>query len=208
MTLQSIPGAAVDGALKIIRVPADRLLGDRKGRVASSVGVAVDRADAAVRGAAGTVLRDSELKDGAQRRRRAAGKRERALDLRERADERIDQASTQADKRQAEAAERRRKADRDAKRKREQAKDRADQKKARAAKAERSRKQSAQQAAAKSESKIEQKAKVDRLDQLESKSDALKVKAAALTAADEAKRLEKAASRTKERRKSENGSSR
>ena len=81
----SIPGKAVDGALRLARFPADRLLkvAPETGATAT-VGLAIDRADAAVRGAAGSVLSDHGLREDAERRRAAADERERAMRLAQR----------------------------------------------------------------------------------------------------------------------------
>ena len=91
MTIQTLPRTLVAGAIKVVRLPADLALaytGD--GAFATSAGVAVDRVDAAVRGAAGTVLRDDQLRRDADRRREAAGERARALRLRTEAEKRTD----------------------------------------------------------------------------------------------------------------------
>ena len=89
----SIPSKAVDGALRLARFPTDQLL-----RVApetgttTSVGLAIDRADAAVRSAAGSVLSDQGLRDDGERRRAAAEERKRAMRLRTKAHERVETA--------------------------------------------------------------------------------------------------------------------
>ncbi len=58
--ITAIPKAAVSFGLTAVRTPADIVIGvagDRPSTTAA--GAAIDRADAAVRGAAGTVLRDA-----------------------------------------------------------------------------------------------------------------------------------------------------
>jgi len=77
MTLQTISKTAVERTLKLIRLPADAALrAAPEGRVRSSFGQALDRADAAVRQAAGNALRDEQLKDEAARLRSAVAERE------------------------------------------------------------------------------------------------------------------------------------
>ena len=52
MTIQTLPRTLVAGAIKVVRLPADLALAYSDGPFATSAGVAVDRVDAAVRGAA------------------------------------------------------------------------------------------------------------------------------------------------------------
>ena len=89
-TLKTIPKATVNGAIKLARLPATPCCGPPES-VASSAGLAVDRADA-VRSVAGTALRDEKLRAEAKRLRQAVAARRRALGLRERARERTKQA--------------------------------------------------------------------------------------------------------------------
>ena len=74
-TLKTIPKATVNGAIKLARLPADTVLRAAPESVASSAGLAVDRADAAVRSAAGTALRDEKLRAEAKRLRQAVAER-------------------------------------------------------------------------------------------------------------------------------------
>jgi hypothetical protein len=202
MTKKSLPGKAVDGALKIARAPVDKLLDVApENRATASLGLAVDRTDAAVRGAAGTVLRDGGLSQDADMRRSATSERERALKLRGKAEEKVDTAEAEAEKKRNEVEARNQKAEADAKKKREQAKKQRDQKKAQAEKEEQQRKKAASEKAAEKKAKAAKASKADKLAQLEKKSDALEVKEAAVTAQAEARRLEGAASKTKEKRK-------
>src|SRR5688500_900325 len=123
----SIPSKAVDGILKVVRFPADRLLhlAPETG-VTTSVGLAIDHADAAIRGAAGAVLRDPDFSQDAEQRREAADERQRALRLRTKAEERVDSAETRVEKKQAEAEARRKEADEKAEQKRQKAKEQAE----------------------------------------------------------------------------------
>ena len=203
MTAQTVPGKAVNGVLKVARFPADRLLKIApENRATASAGLAIDRADAAVRNAAGTVLSDSELREDAQRRRQATAERMRAQQLRAEAEVRVDSAEARTESKQEEAEARSKKADEEAKRKAARAKKQRDEKKAQAERSAEKRKEAARTKAAKTEEKVEARGKVDRLEQLEKKSDALKVKEEAVRAADEARRLEGAATKAKQRRKS------
>src|SRR5919199_1894694 len=139
MNLRSIPRTAVGGYIKAVRWPIDRTTrllrrdGDKSGAE-----LAVDRADAAARGAAGTVLGDEELKQDASRRTKAADERERA------------QALSGAARARAEQAEE----DREAKAKR-------------ARQAEQRRKRAAEKAAAERKEAVEEQAKRERLEALE-----------------------------------------
>ncbi len=199
--LKAIPKATVSGAIKLARLPADTALRAAPESVASSAGLAVDRADAAVRSAAGTALRDPQLRDEAKRLHEAIAERRRARGLRARASERIEEGEERAETARAEAEERRRLADQDAKRKREHAQKRREQERAEAKKAKKQRKRAAQKRADKERDKLKDRAQAGRLDALEAKAGALKERERALTEADEAHRLENAAARAKQERK-------
>jgi colicin import membrane protein len=202
----SIPGKAVDGALRLVRFPADRLLKvvPETGATAA-VGLAIDRADAAVRAAAGSVLSDHGLREDAERRRAAAEERKRAIRLRTEAHERAENAAARTDEKQAESVARRKQADERAKQRRARAAEQGERLKKQAAETATKRKQAAQSEAEKAEDDAEKRGKVDRLEQLEKKSDTLAVKDAAVRATDEARRLEEAAATTKEKRKANSG---
>ena len=202
MTLQTIPGKAVDGALTLIRLPADLVLSIvPESRAATSAGLVFDRADAAVRNQVGKLFSDSEMREDATQRRVALDERRRALRLRTEADARLETAQALTEQRRDEAKARRKKADEQAKRRQARAKDQREQKKAQAAKGADERKDAARKNAAKVEEKAEKRGKLDRLEQLEKKSKALEVKESAVRAAAEARRLEEAAATTKGRRK-------
>ena len=82
MNVQTIPRSAVDGYLKLLRVPANAVvgvLGTRNGGTDTPAGtIALDRFEARLRSIAGRTLRDDELVRDAERRRLAADERERA----------------------------------------------------------------------------------------------------------------------------------
>jgi dTMP kinase len=202
MNLRSIPRAAVGGSIKVARLPLDLTAAViRRGTGRSGADIVVDRAEAAARGAAGTVLGDEQLKRDASRRSLAADERERADAMEaaagaqaEVADQERRQREQAAERRRAQAAER-------ARAKKQQAAEEREQKEKRAADAEKRRKEASERAAAQREEAIDAKAKRDRLEALETEKVALKEREEALTAADEAERLADAATRAKAKRK-------
>jgi len=202
MSLTSIPRAALDRSLKLIRTPVDVALSRATGNRSSAVKVAVDRADATVRGVAGTALRDETLKGDAQRRHAAADERQRATELRGRAGTVREEADARAAEREAEAERRRRDAAQKAERRRKAAQKRRDTAKSKATKEAQQRKQQAKKEAEKTEEQAGKRAKKERLEQLEGKEAALNEKEAALTEAAEAERLKEAAAKAKAKRKS------
>ena len=80
MNVRRIPGTAVESSLRLVRLPldaaVDRLPGNGTG-ARPTARLALDRADAAVRAFAGTILGDSVLREDAQMRRVALEARER-----------------------------------------------------------------------------------------------------------------------------------
>src|SRR2546423_11246336 len=113
MTLLTIPRMAIGGYLKLIRLPLDGMLAlTGGGDSAAAVKLAIDRVEATVRGAVGSMLGDDALKADGRRRGEASVERERALRLRaeaerrsQRADARIAEEETEADRRRARAAQ-------------------------------------------------------------------------------------------------------
>ena len=136
--LQTIPKAAVEGAIKIARLPADALVGVApETRITSAIGTAVDRADARVRSAAGNALRDTELQREAGLLRSAVDERRRTREPRtESASERARRASAQDIEARELAEKHRRTADLNAAKKRAAARRRREQAQAEAQKAE------------------------------------------------------------------------
>src|SRR5689334_20064375 len=118
--LQTIPKAAVGGAIKLVRLPADTALRLAPESLTSSAKLAVDSADATVRNVAGTALANPGLREDAQRLREAVDERRRALDLRETAAERTERASERAQRAETEAERKRKQAQADAERKRKE----------------------------------------------------------------------------------------
>ena len=78
--LRTIPRVAIGGSLTLIRLPVDSVV--RLAGGGDSIELALDRAEATVRGLAGFALGDDVLIDDAARRRDAAAEREQALRLR------------------------------------------------------------------------------------------------------------------------------
>jgi hypothetical protein len=202
MGLRDIPRAAVGGYINLVRWPFDRTAkllrgGDRR----SGAEIAVDRADATARSAAGAALGDEELRRRGARRGRAAAEQDRARKLRGAASAQAEAAADKVEEQQAKAEEQRRAAAERAEAKREQAvKEKAEEEK-KAKQAEQRRKKAAERAAAKRKEAAEEKAKRERLAALEANKSALDERAGAATAADEARRLEGEAAKAKAARK-------
>ena len=204
MNVQTIPRNALDGYLRLLRLPANavvRALGGRHGGT-SAAELVLDRADAAVRDAVGQVLNDSQLRDDARRRRAAADERERALKLRAEAERTSQQAdATMADRQ--DAAEEKRRA---AAKLEQQKKARAQQERAatsrKLAGAEERRQAAVRAEAKRAEEAIEDRSRRSRLAQLDTEAVTLAEEEEALTARSEAQRLRRAAGETKAARKS------
>jgi hypothetical protein len=201
--LRTIPRAAVGGSLTLVRLPIDGALQLAGGN--DSIELALDRAEAAVRSLAGMALADEVLIDDAARRREAADERARAQRLRaaaerhtERAEERVAHGVNDADRVRARAAE-------EEQRERQEARERSKSQKARAEKTAKRRKSAAADLADRREEAIDDAAKRERLHDLETREGALQKKGEALTAREEAARLEEAASRVKAQRKAKRG---
>ena len=191
MGLRDIPRSAVGGYLKLVRLPIDtglKLIG--RGGNGSGAKLATDRVDATAREAAGAVLGDEELKRQGERRHRATDERARAATLRRRAQKTSAKGDAKLEQRTDNAEQRKQAAAKSAKRRQ-----------ARAAETERKRKEAARTAAAKAEEKLDERERHARLETLDTKAEALEERQEAVTAADEAQRLEKAAAGAKAERK-------
>ncbi|HEX5762903.1 MAG TPA: hypothetical protein VFY04_07265 [Solirubrobacterales bacterium] len=112
--VRSLTKTAVDRSLKLTRLPLDMAIGVA-GASRSPAKLAVDRMDAAVRGAAGAVLGDRQMQGEAKLREAAAEERERAMKLREESERREAQAAERRRKEEQAAARRRQKAEQAAK---------------------------------------------------------------------------------------------
>ena len=204
MSIRAIPRTAVGGSIKAARLPLDvavALMPGNGSGPGATAELALDRIEAQIRDFAGIALGDDVLREDAAMRRVAADERERAMRLRaaaarraQEADEQLGDTLEQTDEQREEAEERAR---------RQRAKAEADRKKRtqQAAQAERRRKSATAKATAKAEEAIDEQATDARLEQLEREAAVLAEKEAALTAADEAQRLQDAASAKKAARK-------
>lgn len=124
MNVRAIPRAALGGYLKLVRFPLDTAIallpGDGTG-AGPAAELALDRADATVRGVVGTILGDPELVEDADRRRTAAEERRRALRLRAEAQRRTEEADSRLAERQESSERQRQQAEQRARSQREQA---------------------------------------------------------------------------------------
>ena len=202
--IKDISRKAVDGYLKVVRLPVDTVLGDRESDRAKSLGVRVDKADAGARRLAGTALRNPDLKEDARKRRAAADERAHALRLHEVAGEHAEQAEEKAEEAEKRAVQRRQDAakraasEKRAAEKRKQAtKKQADQRAA-------EQKRAAEKLEVEKKATAAKKAKREKLAELKSKEEALEKRETAVTAKAESTRLKNAAARAKAERK--NGS--
>lgn len=204
MSIRAIPRTAVDGAVKLARLPLDiavSLIPGNGSGARPAAGVAVDRMDARLRDAAGVVLRDSELRDEAMRRRVAADERARANRLRKEAEARSEMADARFSVRVEDAEERRTTAEDRAENERVAAGRRKQQRKQAAASTEHKRKSASRQARAKAADVIEEDADTAHLEQLKAEADALEERERALVAEAEAQRLQDEATKKKAARK-------
>ncbi len=212
MNSRTLPRAAVDSTLKLVRLPIDsaiRLLPGNGTGARPTATLVVDRADAAIRAVLATVLGDPVLRERAQQQRAATEAREQALRLREAANRKTEQADARLQQQHEQAERRREQAKQRAKAQREQAARKRQEKEREAVQAERKRLAANDRTAARTAEAANRRAAKDRLQALDAKADALGEKQRAQTAGDEAIRLREAASRTKAERKSgANGDSR
>lgn len=204
MSLRAIPRGAVDGAVKLARLPLDvavSLLPGNGDGARPAASIAVDRWEATMRQLAGYALLDDELRDDAARRHMAADERARALRLREAAERRTAEADERLATRVEQAEEHRSAAGERAERQRRQAEQRKQAKARAASQAQSRRKAASRRARAKVEGAIEEQADEARLEQLKAEAKALEEREVALTAADEAQRLQDAATAKKAARR-------
>jgi hypothetical protein len=203
MGLRDIPRTAVGGYIKLARLPIDtglKLIG--RGGNGNATKLAADRVDATAREAAATVLGDDQLKEDAQRRHQATEQRQRAVKKRAQATRKSAEADAELQERTESAEKRRTQAAKRASQRKQTAQGAARKRQQRAAETERKRKQASEKAAEQVDEQIADRERRLRLEQLDTKSGALEEREEALTAADEAQRLEKAAATAKAERKS------
>lgn len=164
---------------------------------------ALDRLDAAVRGAVGTVMADPVMREDARRRRTAAQMRAEAQDLAAAAKRTSDRADAELRERKRESAAQRQQARREANTERAQARRQRDRETEQAAQAESSRLDSSHKAAEQTEEALAEAAPRARLEALHAKDEALREKEKAISARDEASRLRAAAGRAKKARRND-----
>ena len=204
MNVRAIPRTAVDGYLRLVRLPLDAAIGLLPGNGTgrgTAAALALDRVDAAARAVAGAVFADSVLREDAARRHLAADERGRAFRLRAEAQRKRREAESRLAERQDQAARQRQRAKQRAEGTRRQAERRREQKTRQAAKTESKRRGTSRKAAARIDGAVDARARQARLKTLDRKADALREREEALTASDEARRLAGAASKAKAARK-------
>jgi hypothetical protein len=204
MNVRTIPRVAVEGSLRLVRLPLDAAIALLPGNGTGAqpkASLALDRADARVRAVVAAILGDPVLNADARRRREAVAERERAVDLRdqakattEQAESRLEERHEQAERQRSSAAQRASAKQKDAERERAAKADRAKA-------TERARVANSEKAEARVDEAIDEQAPRERLQVLDARSKALGDKEKALTARDEARRLRDAASRAKAERK-------
>jgi hypothetical protein len=204
--IRDLSRTAVDRSLRLLRLPADTVVGllpngDRGPRAAATL--AIDRTDAAIRHTIGGLLRDTELRADALVRRAAADQRQRALKLQVDAEQTRKEADAKLNQEQRAVAERRAQAAA----KRDERLDQVEQAEAeaeqRVEQATVVREEAIEERRAKRVAKAEKAAKVERLDVLEKETAALDEQEKALAASDEAQRLKRATARVKAERKAD-----
>jgi hypothetical protein len=118
MNVRAIPRTAVDGYLRLVRLPLDSAISLIPGNgtgAKPAARLALDRIDAALRAAIATVLGDSLLGEDADQRRDAAQDREEGLRLRREAERTAEQADTRLVQSQEQATQQRERANQTAK---------------------------------------------------------------------------------------------
>jgi hypothetical protein len=206
LNVRTIPGTAVDGYLRLVRVPLDGAISLLPGNgtgAKPTAEIALDRLDATLRGAIANLLSDTALRDDAERRRIAAQERGRALRLRAKAGVKAEEADSRLEKRQQQATDQREQATQRAEVRRQMVARERETKKRHAAKTESGRLQASRRTAERREEAVNARAPKERLKAVDAKADALRDKEKQLVARDEARRLRDAAGRAKAERKAD-----
>jgi hypothetical protein len=204
MTARELTTATIDGYLKLVRRPIDFTIGllpDRRRGSSAAARLTVDRVDARIRAAAGSVLNDDRLSEDARRRNAAASERERAVKLRQEAGVKEKQAQARLQTRHEEATQRRDRASKAAAARREQAAGKQQTRARTAADSERKRLQASREQEARVDETIGTQVSKARLPAVEEQARALAEQDVALKEHDEAQRLGDAAARIKSERK-------
>lgn len=206
MNVRTIPRTAVDGYLRLVRVPLDGAISLLPGNgtgAKPTAQIALDRLDATLRGAIANLLSDTALRDDAERRRIAAQERKRALRLRAKAHVKAEEADSRLEERQQQATDQREQATQRAAVRRQMATREHETKKRRAAKAESDRREASRRTAERKQEALSAQASKERLKTVDAKADALRDKEKELAVRDEARRLRDAAGRAKTQRKAD-----
>ena len=206
MNARTIPGTAVDGYLRLVRVPLDGAISLLPGNgtgAKPTAEIALDRLDATLRGAIANLFSDTALRDDAERRRIAAQERKRALRLRAKAHVKAQEADSHLEERQQQATDQREQATGRAAVRRQMATREHETKKRRAAKAASDRREASRRTAERKQEALSAQASEERLKSVDAKADALRDKEKELAVRDEARRLHDAAGRAKTQRKAD-----
>ncbi len=161
MNARSISRTAVEGSLRLVRLPLDAAIGRLPGNGTGprpTATLALDRADATLRAFAGTILGDSVLREDAHMRRAALKERERAQALRGEAQEKTEEADARLQERQDQAARQRAQAELRAKSRRDVADGERREKTRRAGQLERKRLEASDNAAGRADEAVNQRA--------------------------------------------------
>lgn len=202
-TLTVIPKAAVTGYLRVLRLPLDAVgaVANRNKDAEWPPALAFDAFEAQVLGTLGSLLRDNDLIQEAERERTRIDQLRRAMQLEAEAEQRRQQADRELQQRRAQAEDHAETAEERA----EQAEQRLEQEKA-----ERKRQVQAETAEKKQRVRKAAEAREDRIDDLEREAEeerlraereALAERKEALEATGDALKLDEAAASVKQRRK-------
>lgn len=204
MTLRDITRTAVDGYLKLVRLPlgsAISLLPGNGSGAKPTVELALDRTDATVRELIARLTGDTELYEDARRRRAAADAREEALRLHTEAEQTAERADDRLEERQERANRQRRQAGQRAQAKRKDADRERAKKIRRAAEVRNNRLENSQKATERVEKSVDERSSKARLAALDVKAEALREREKELAVRDQAEGLGDAAARAKANRK-------
>jgi colicin import membrane protein len=194
---------AVDSYLKLLRRPADLIVGLLPGKrsgAGAAARIAVDRADATARAGLSATL-GVDLHVDAERRQAAADERDRAVNLRRKAQEQEVQAEVGVENSNRQAAQRRDRARTEAGARRRSATKKQETRTRQATEAKRRRTQASREQEAKAEEQIAADAAREQLPAVEAQAEALQERQQAGERREEAERLGAAAARVKDERK-------
>lgn len=205
MNARTLSTAAVDSYLKLLRRPADLIVGLLPGQSTGPGAVAriaVERVDAAARASLASTLGVGLTVD-ARRRQAAADEREHALDLRRQAQGQETRAEARVKTGNRQAAQRRDRAEKEAGGRRRAATQREQTRTRQAAETEHRRTQATRRQEAKAEELIEAETARQELPAVEDQAKALQEHELATARRQEAERLGEAAAQAKAERKEE-----